>query len=416
ALGDVRRERHVHARHRVRVVIVVDDGRVLVRSRHGVDAEAAGAVVAADARPDAGRLQHDFCALLRHEVEVVRRQQVQADRVRDVRVDVVLRRPGREVGGALLARDRAPRVQRAFRMRHLACAFACLRQAVVAVLQQRARDLGTGVQEEREHIDFRIPEIVALVAFARHALGRDVRPAVAADGLQQVELVEVHALLQGVVAGDGHVRVFPEARQVVGLFARQRVEAGGAGCRQLGARVRTDGVGRHVARARVRDVFVQGERGALLHVRVERVAQSGLLDACGARRHGIRRGGQGETAVTRALQQQDVVRADVTRHLDQRRARQRGTDARIVARLQVRHVRVDVRDDADKAREIQRRDGVFDGGDVLAAEGDEAAARDAHTLAGGGLPLDRALEQAGAEVQRALPCEDAAAIQRKAFA
>ncbi|EEF21776.1 conserved hypothetical protein, partial [Ricinus communis] len=98
-------------------------------------------------------------------------------------------------------------------MRHLACPLARLRQAVVAVLQQRARDLGTRVQEKRKHIDFRVPEIVALVAFARHALGRDIRLAVAADRLQQVELVEVHALLEGVVAGDGHVGVFPEACQ-----------------------------------------------------------------------------------------------------------------------------------------------------------------------------------------------------------
>jgi hypothetical protein len=49
ALGDVGRERHVHARHRIRVVVVVDHGRVFVRARHFVDAEALLAVVAADA-------------------------------------------------------------------------------------------------------------------------------------------------------------------------------------------------------------------------------------------------------------------------------------------------------------------------------------------------------------------------------
>ncbi len=194
-LRNRRREVQVHLRHRVGVVVVVDQRRVLVRSRHLVDDEAALAVVAADTHPDARRLHDDFGAMQDQVFVIVARFHVQLDGIGDIGVDVVLRGTSREVGRAFLAGDGTPRVQRAARMRHLARPLAGLRQAGVTVLQQLARDLRLRVQEEREDVDFRVPEIVALVALARHALGRDIGLAVAAHRLQQMELVEVDALL-----------------------------------------------------------------------------------------------------------------------------------------------------------------------------------------------------------------------------
>jgi hypothetical protein len=347
ALGDVGRERHVHARHRIRVVVVVDQGRVFVRAGHFVDAEAPLAVPAAEAEPDARRVQHDLGAVLRHEVEVAGRQQVQADRIGDVGIDVVLGGAGRVVGRALLAGDGAPGVERALLMRHLARPLARLGQAVVAVLQQRARDLRAREQEEGEDVDLGVPEIVAFVALPRHALGGDIRPAVAPDRLQQVELVEAHALLQGVVAVDADVGLVPEAGQPVGLLGHQGIEAGLARGPQFGLRMQADRAFRHVARGGVGDVLAQHNGPPCCGLDLEGMAAGQTLDLArrlpGSNRWRWPAGSRCCGCAAAAAR----PGADFEAGRQQAGARDRRTDARIVAGLQVRDLGVDVRHDAD---------------------------------------------------------------------
>jgi pimeloyl-ACP methyl ester carboxylesterase len=143
------------------------------------------------------------------------------------------------------------------------------RQAGVAVLQQLARDLRLGVQEEREDVDLGVPEIVAFVALAGHALGGDVGLAVAAHRLQQVELVEAHALLQRVVAGDLDVGLGPEVGQVAACAAAQRLEAAGARVRPAWRALRHSSAFRVVARRVIAAEFVQAHRLALLAAQFE---------------------------------------------------------------------------------------------------------------------------------------------------
>jgi uncharacterized iron-regulated protein len=70
------------------------------------------AIIRTDAGPDARRLHHDFRAGLHQVFLIAGGFHVHLDRVRDIGVDVILRRPRREVGRAFVAGDGAPRVQR----------------------------------------------------------------------------------------------------------------------------------------------------------------------------------------------------------------------------------------------------------------------------------------------------------------
>ena len=120
---------------------------------------------------------------------------VLVQRVRDVRVDVVLRGARRVPRRRLAAVDRAPRVQRAA-MAHLGRPLARRAQHPAAELQHLPRPLRARVDEERDDVDLRVPEVVALVAAAGDALGRDAVALGARGRLQQLEQVEADRPLE----------------------------------------------------------------------------------------------------------------------------------------------------------------------------------------------------------------------------
>ena len=233
--AQARREPEVRLRHQVRVAVVVDERGVLVRPGDLVDAEraVAGRDVVAEVRPQPRGLEHDLGATVGEQGPVARRGHVLGDRIRDVRVDVVLRGAGREVGGRLLAADRAPRVQGPG-LAHLGRAGPSLVEDPAPVAQQRPGDRRLRVGEERQGEDLGVPEVVALVALAREALGREARPAVAPRRLEQAEQVEPDALLEGTVPVELHVGRAPEPVEDRALLVDERVEAAVAHLVDLG--------------------------------------------------------------------------------------------------------------------------------------------------------------------------------------
>ena len=104
-LDHARGHLEVLLRHQVRVGVVVHDRRVLVRAGHAHDREApvAALVEVAELHPEAGGLHEHLGALVEHEAEVAGHAVVLVHRVRDVRIDVVLRGAGRVPGRRLLA-------------------------------------------------------------------------------------------------------------------------------------------------------------------------------------------------------------------------------------------------------------------------------------------------------------------------
>ena len=105
------------------------------------------------------------------EVVVAGGADVLAQRVGDVGVDVVLRGAGRVVGRRLLAVDGAPREERAALGQLVGAAPRGVEQRVAEPqrVPRRPRDR---VGEERHHVDLGVPEVVAAVAGAGHALRR----------------------------------------------------------------------------------------------------------------------------------------------------------------------------------------------------------------------------------------------------
>ena len=85
-LGDIRCELQMHLRHRIGVIVVVDDRCIFIRAGDGIDAEAAavGAVKVAEAHPDACGVQHDLGAMRQQEGVVAGGLDIELDGMRDV--------------------------------------------------------------------------------------------------------------------------------------------------------------------------------------------------------------------------------------------------------------------------------------------------------------------------------------------
>src|SRR6185312_12195280 len=109
-------------RHAVGVVVVVDQGGVLVGPGDVVDAEraATAGIEMSDLQPDPRGLDQDFRAALGQKGAVPAGLDVEPDRKRDRGVYVILRRSAGVMRRALVAVDRAPRVERTALMVHLA--------------------------------------------------------------------------------------------------------------------------------------------------------------------------------------------------------------------------------------------------------------------------------------------------------
>ena len=128
-------------------------------------------------------------------------------------------------------------------------------------VERLARPLGVRVQE-REHVDLRVPEVVALVAVAGHALGGHAVTLAAGGRLQQLEEVEADGLLELGRALELHVAAAPEVGDAPGMGQLDALVAGAAGAVQ-----RPVGAPQQLARGRlgapvVGDVLAQPQRPA----------------------------------------------------------------------------------------------------------------------------------------------------------
>ncbi len=173
-----------------------------------------------------------------------------AQGVGDVGVDVVLRGAGGVVGRGLLAVDRAPREERA-RLRQLARATAGRVEHAGSGTAARSRAIRRrGVGEERQDVDLGVPEVVALVAGAGDALGRDAGLLGAGAGLRELEQVPADRLLDRRGGRRPRRRSGPEvgrASAAARRTARRRPRrAPGRGCGGSGRRARATGTPREV--------------------------------------------------------------------------------------------------------------------------------------------------------------------------
>ena len=198
----------VHLRHQVRVGVVVDERGVLVGAGHPVDVERPIAVEP-EISPHAGRLDEDLHSYLPQQFLVAGHLDVLAQCVGDGGVDVVLGGPGRPVGTRLLAVDRPPGEERPSQ-RQLPGPLAGLVQHRVAVPEEVSGEGRVGVDEERQHEDLGVPEVVAVVGLAGHALGGDAGPVEVGRCLVQLEEHPAQSLLDGRVGADLDVGLLPE--------------------------------------------------------------------------------------------------------------------------------------------------------------------------------------------------------------
>src|SRR6185437_1444095 len=182
---------------------------------------------------------------------------------------------------ALVAVDRAPRVERTALMVHLARMDSSPIERAQTPQQARLHQRRIDQRERRQHEGLRIPEHVALVAFAGQALRGDATLTIAPGRLEHVEQVESESLFAGLVAVDREDGSPPECGELACLRLQQSLEAGLDGELEHGRgagmqRVRRYRLPRLIPR--ISDVFL--DRDALAGLDVPGV---GLADAvrCG---------------------------------------------------------------------------------------------------------------------------------------
>ena len=174
-------------------------------------------LVEAEIGPQPGRLDQDLGALVGEEVDVAGGVQVPLEGVDHRGVDVVLGGAGGVVRRGLLAVDGPPRVERP-ELAQLGGPLAGRVEHLPPEAEQLAGGVGVGEGQERQDVDLGVPEVVAVVATAGHALGGD--PLLVGPGRRLGELEQVPAdrLLGGVVALDARCRVRPRSRRATALL------------------------------------------------------------------------------------------------------------------------------------------------------------------------------------------------------
>ena len=168
---DLERIPEVHARHGIRVCVVVDQSGVLVGSGHPVDVEVVRPIEA-QVQPEFGSLEGDLRPHRPEELAVSRHLDVLADGVDDVGVDVVLGGPCQEIRRSLFAVDGSPGEEDAVAGQGPRPSPGVLEHAVT-VGQDGPGHGRVRVDEERQDVDLGVPEVVAVVGVARESLGRD---------------------------------------------------------------------------------------------------------------------------------------------------------------------------------------------------------------------------------------------------
>ena len=191
------------------------------------------------AGPEAGRVDDDFIAIAIQEILIAGGPEVLLHRKGNIHRDVQLQNARPNFGGlagdhvrcAPERRDLAVVLPCGFPRIHRTLAavfggfFPGTGQRVVAVFQQSAGRFGLGEQEIGENENFRIPEGMALVAFAAETLGPDAYPIVILqDEAVHVVLSETDGqLVEFVFAVDLDVDLLPQLLPCVGAFGKQMV-------------------------------------------------------------------------------------------------------------------------------------------------------------------------------------------------
>ena len=182
--------------HQVGVGIVVHDRVVFIRAGDGVDAELPAFClrVEAEVRPQARRFHQHLGAVIPQERLVAGRLHVLAQRIHDVGIDMILRGPGGVVGRRFFPVDGAPR-EHGSSMPQLPGACPRLLEHLVAEGQQVPGNARRGIGQERQHVDFGVPEVMPFIGLSGEALRRDTGVFRPRRGLQDVKEVEADRLL-----------------------------------------------------------------------------------------------------------------------------------------------------------------------------------------------------------------------------
>ena len=90
-------------------------------------------------------------------------------------------------------------------------------QGIVAVVQKRSCQLRLRVDEYRQHIHFRIPEIMPLIPLSGQPFGSHAGPSVPSRSLHNVEQVEADSLEQLFIPIHLHIRGRPEGIHIFPL-------------------------------------------------------------------------------------------------------------------------------------------------------------------------------------------------------
>ena len=97
-------------------------------------------------------------------------------------------------------------------------------QIAMAELDQVLGHAGRGVGEERQNVDFGVPEIVALVTLPGEPLGRDPHTLCPRRGLTELVDVEPDRLLHPRIAAHSYIAPVPEVVEEAALAREQRVK------------------------------------------------------------------------------------------------------------------------------------------------------------------------------------------------
>ncbi len=98
-------------------------------------------------------------------------------------------------------------------------------QITVSKLQEIPGNAWGGVNQEGQHVDLGVPEVVALVALARKTLGRNARALGPARRLDDLKQVKADRLLHGRVAAHMDITPSPEITQAAFLPLEQVMES-----------------------------------------------------------------------------------------------------------------------------------------------------------------------------------------------
>ena len=180
---------HIFPGHQICIKIIVHNGIVFVRPcyRANAIASAPGRNKAAHVRPYPCRLHQHFRGPFLQITIVARYIHIKLKRIGNIRIDMILRRSKRKIGGGLLSVHRPPGIQGSLFMTQHSCPLPRFLQSIIAEIQQRSCKIRLRINKHRQYIHLRIPEIMALIALAGQSFRPHSRPAVPARCLHHMK-------------------------------------------------------------------------------------------------------------------------------------------------------------------------------------------------------------------------------------